>query len=384
MSNLCHHPFTSVDITSNGTLRPCCKFMSRDLPEFNIKDGLDAYEKSQWLSDLRESFVKNEKPRGCERCWKEEDAGFESKRQMDKSILGHIDLDGFMDLPPEKRKLKYLSISFGNLCNLACRICGAHSSSRWASEMKKLNPDLKLKDLIYKWHQDPVHMQDIYEKTKEVIHVDVVGGEPMLTEIPEHFDLLNKMKKEGQTKDTELHYTTNATTYPSDANIDIWKAFKKVEIQMSIDDTGERFEYNRWPANWDQVYRNIKKYQKLAYDNDNIQLSISHSLSAFTILYQDEFHTWCIRQGLPLPWVGLITDPYYYRVNIFNDDIQQKIREKLSQSKIKQVRQIEKHLIPNNDPNLMTAFRNFVSVFDEQRNQSFQKTFPELAELIRY
>ena len=384
MNNFCHHPFTSIDITSSGKLRPCCKFMTNEIPNFNIKDGLDSYEKSQWLDNLRQQFIRNEKPRGCERCWKDEDAGFKSQRQMDKSILGHINLENFMDLPPEKRKLKYLSISFGNLCNLACRICGAHSSSRWASELKKMDKDIKLKDLIYKWHQDPTQMGDVYEKTKDVIHIDIVGGEPMLTEIPEHFEYLDKLRKDGQADKVVLHYTTNATTFPSDSNLQIWKAFKQVEIQMSIDDIGERFEYNRWPAKWSEVYHNIKRYQKLVKENDNMKLSISHSLSAFTILYEEEFHIWCVKEGLPLPWVGLITDPYYYRPNIFNQSVLDSIKEKLSKSKLKQVRQLTKYLTPTNDPNTMTAFRNFVALFDNQRNQNFQKTFPELAELIRY
>ena len=91
-----------------------------------------------------------------------------------------------------------------------------------------------------------------------------------------------------------------------------------------------------------------------------------------------------MKEGLPLPWVGLITDPYYYRPNIFNQSVLDSIKEKLSKSKLKQVRQLTKYLTPTNDPNTMTAFRNFVALFDNQRNQNFQKTFPELAELIRY
>lgn len=376
MSNFCHNPFVGLDIHPNGQIRPCCKFLKSEIPYFNIQDGIDKYKSSEWLKSLQNQFLNGQKPKGCERCWKEEETGILSKRQMD-----HDRYSGeFNNEYLKKTKFINISVAFGNLCNIACRICGPKQSSRWASEKKK---EGESNYQIFNWYKNPRIMKDIWQSTLNAIHIDIPGGEPLLTEINEHFEYLENFVETGREKQVSLHYTTNGTIFPKDKNIAIWKKFKEIDLQISIDGTKNKFEYNRWPARWDEVYTNIKKYQKLSKDNPNIRLSISHSISVFTILYADQFFKWCIREGLPAPWTGLVSTPEYYNPAVLPKEVKKKLSTILDQSTIKEVRKLKYYLQYDNSK----YFNQFLSVtrqLDTIRNQNFQTTFPELAELIRH
>jgi len=300
MSNFCHNAFLGLNISPNGQLKPCCKFLTSEMPPFHISKGIDRYKNSEWLRDIQKQFLDGKKPSGCERCWKEEAAGVKSKRQLDferhKNKFESMDLDNSNFLN--------INLAFGNLCNLACRICSPEVSSKWASEKKKEDG---AHYPIWDWFKNPNIMNDIWNHTEQAIHIDIPGGEPLLLEIPEHFTYLEKFVKTKRANEISLHYTTNGTTFPTAEHIKIWQSFREIDIQMSIDDIGPRFEYNRWPANWNQVYENIKKYQQLSKSNTNIRLSISYSISALTIIYIDNFFKWCIRENLPAPWMGLVS-----------------------------------------------------------------------------
>jgi len=375
MENFCYNAFVGLDINPAGDIKPCCKFLSNNIPRFNLKQGIDSYKKSPWLKKLQKDFLQNKKPAGCERCWKEEKAGIESKRQIDYQKYSKK----FKQINLEKPKFINISLSFGNICNLACRICSPASSSRWASEKNKVDKNKKYP--IYNWFNNKKIMNDIYKNTKDAIHIDIPGGEPLLLEISEHFEYLQKFKKH-QAKEISLHYTTNGTTFPKPKFIDLWSRFKKIDIQLSIDDINERFEYNRWPARWKNVYENIKKFKKLC-KNKKYKLSISFSISAFTILYAEDFFKWCVKEGLPAPWMGLVSKPLYYSPSVFPKPVLKKIKNKLEKSKIKEIVKLKKY-VEYEHSQYFDQFLKIVQQLDLSRKQKFQKTFPELAEILRY
>lgn len=369
MKHFCHNAFTGLDISPSGDIRPCCKFLEDKIPKFNIKDGVGIYKNSKFLKDLQKQFINNERPEGCNRCWIEEDAGIRSKRQLDYiRHKTHFDL-----LDVNKNTFTNISLAFGNICNFACRICGPNSSSRWVAEISKHDKQLKP---IHQWYKDSNIMNDIFEHTKDAVHFDIPGGEPLLLEIKEHFGFLKKFNL-TKSKEISLHYTTNGSVFPEQDFLDVWSNFKEVDIQLSIDDIGDRFEYNRWPGKWNEVYSNIKKFQTLEKESDNIRLSISFTVSAFTIYYADEFYQWCLNEKLPAPWMGRLNAPLYYRTGIFNKELNNKIRKKLLQSKFSEVRKLASY-VQDSDHQYYTEFLEAIDKFDHIRGQKFQKTFPEL------
>lgn len=377
MKNLCYNAFIGLDIDIRGRVRPCCKILGNSMPVFAVENGIKEYQESKWLSNFQKQFLDGKRPAGCIRCWKEEDAGVKSKRQLDyeryKEQFEKLDLHS-------KTDFKNILMSFGNLCNLACRICSPARSSKWASEMNNLDGK---RYPIYTWHKDKKVMEDIFQFTKNAIHFDITGGEPLLVESEEHFDFLNRLQEHGNSKKISLHYVTNGTTYPGEEYLKVWKSFKEVDIQMSIDGTEEKFEFNRWPAKWSQVYSNIKKYQKLKKESENIKLSLSHTISAFTIYYVDDFVKWCLREGLPMPWMGVLNWPTHYRPSVFKKSVRDKIKEHLLQSKSSQVRNLTNYL-DTDDSDSFGDFEDWVAKLDKARTQTFSKTFPELWKMFTH
>ena len=343
------------------------------MPKFNVRDGIEKYRSSDFLKELREQFLRDEKPKGCSRCWIEEDAGIKSKRQLDyerhKEEFDKIDL--------KDRDFKNVSVSFGNLCNFACRICSASNSSKWVSENIK-NTGKKFP--IHDWFKRKDIMEDVFRFTKDAIHFDIPGGEPLLLELPEQFEFLGRFSDQ-QSQKISIHYTTNGSNFPKKEFLDQWDRFKEIDIQISIDDTGKRFEYNRWPGKWSEVYENIKKLQELEKDKGNVRLSISFTVSAFTVAYAKEFFEWCLSEGLPKPWMGRLNYPYHYCVEILPEVISGPIKEQLRSSEFEDVRNLANYL-DGSKKDLLPVFKEKVTELDRFRNQSFVQTFPELVSLM--
>ena len=371
----CYNAFTGLDIGTYGRIRPCCKFDIDHIPVFNIANGISSYRNSTWLKQLQYEFIQGKRPAGCNRCWVEEDAGIESRRQMDYKRHQHR-LD---KLTLKEKDFIIVGVAFNNLCNLACRICGPWASSTWMAEQKKQDPSLSTKPST--WHKMGNNLQDLYEYSQNASLLEIVGGEPFLSDFPEHLDFLQKFVDSGNAKNIILHYTTNGTIFPAQEYRDIWNNFKEVEIQLSIDDIEERFEYNRWPAKWPEVYNNIKSFQFYADSHDNINITTAYTVSAFTIGYASQFTEWCRQQELSEPWFGLVNKHAYYHPGILDNDIKNNIRKTLLASESEKVRNLAAYL--DSKKSDMPAFMQEVQRLDAHRKQNFQETFPELVPVCK-
>jgi MoaA/NifB/PqqE/SkfB family radical SAM enzyme len=88
------------------------------------------------------------------------------------------------------------------------------------------------------------------------------GGEPMLSK--EHVKFLHAVPDKSQ---VYLNYNTNGTILPNQELQQLWSSFKLVQLDFSIDDIGHRFEYQRYPAQWNNVVKNLQWYIEFAPHN---------------------------------------------------------------------------------------------------------------------
>ena len=255
---ICMLPWTSMEVTPIGTYRPCCLY-NESIPNLSVRDGHSIHDAqhSDYMKDLRQQFLKGEKPKGCNACWQEESVvGRMSKRKATfikmKNVQSNYTESGVAPI--------FLDLKLGNICNLKCRICGSWSSSKWAQEEIDLangnNPTAiqQLKD--GQWPRKiPSWWEALEDSLPHIEYLEFTGGEPFL--IAEHFDLLEKLVEKGYASKIDIHYNTNGTIWP--ARSDLWKHFKRVEIAFSIDDVSARFEYQRHGADWEQVYSTVMK-----------------------------------------------------------------------------------------------------------------------------
>jgi sulfatase maturation enzyme AslB (radical SAM superfamily) len=362
-SSMCLHPWVGLDINPQGNMKPCCKFSK------NISNNLGEYFQSSGLKLLKNKFLNGEKPSDCARCWRDEDAGLQSKRLLDWEYI-------FKKQVPDMNSLSVLSLPFGNSCNLACRTCNSFSSSTWGKEAKKIKsfiPDIEIFPHT-RYYQDSNFINTILNQSDNLIHIDFPGGEPFQAGLNEHFDFLSKLKNKDK---ITLHYTTNGTKTIPKKFFDVWALFKHVDCQFSIDGTGDIFEYNRWPAKWSLVYDNLKYFQE---NHSELQLSISHTVSIFTIWHLNNFIDFCKKENLPDPYLGLLHNPSRYSIHVLPESTKKEISKRLQNPLTEP---IKKDLFSNDFTSLLEETFKWIKILDDMRNQSFEKTFPELNESIR-
>lgn len=359
---LCYAPWANLDISPQGKISPCCKFQTQHYNhQFNMqRDNLDDYLNSNFLNDVKHELDRGIWPVGCDRCRIEEQSNIQSMRQLNNRRWEEEFKDSWITA----------SIAFGNTCNLKCISCSPYSSSKWHKEHKQIyNTDIK----PVKFYKENF-VDTLVNNAPHLIHLDIPGGEPFLSGVNEQQQLLNHYIQTGQSKKITLHYTTNTTIYP-DANWwELWKSFKQVEIQLSIDGVEDRNEYIRFPSKWSQTLTNIDSF--LNTTQDNLQLSVSHTVSAYNIFYLDEFFTWCYSIGLPKPWMGRVNTPLHMRPTVWPDKTF--IIDRLSQSRYPDVQNWIGLLEANDDAEHFETFKTKVHEHDRYRGTNFAKTFPEL------
>jgi radical SAM protein with 4Fe4S-binding SPASM domain len=369
----CYSPWTNIDISPSGDITPCCKFQKKYYDRiYNIQqDSIYDYMNSNLLQNVKLDFEKQQWPVGCERCKIEEQNGIDSKRNLDwdrwQEYYKKFDLND--------PNFITASIAFGNTCNLKCITCGSHSSSRWQQEYREIYnvfyPHVKFykKDFIEKF----------IELAPGLIHLDIPGGEPFLSGVEEQKALLHYYIDQNRANQITLHYTTNATVFPDNSWWNLWSHFKEIDLQLSIDGIHDRYEYIRFPAEWQQVVNNIQKYIDQNQSRTNFRLSVSHTVSAYNILYLDEFFNWCYNIGLPRPWLGRVHNPSHMRPTVWPEAVRKFIANQLQKSQHSDVQVWSELILNNNDSKYFTEFKQRLQQHDQHRGLDFKKTFPEMA-----
>ena len=371
----CFAPWSNLEILPTGDILPCCKFQSSHYADkFNIKQHtIEEYRQSSMLSDIKQQFQQEQWPSGCERCKIEEENGIQSKRQLDHTRWKHH----YDEYDLDSNALLTASLALGNTCNLKCIICSPHASSKWNKEYKDL------------YHVEIASIQDVRQDVisslttiaPNLVHIDMHGGEPFLSSIEQHQALLDHYIHTKQAKNISIHYTTNATIFPGIDWTQRWQHFAEVDLQLSIDGVAHRYEYQRYPADWNTVVANVHRYLELQH-RPNIKLSVAHTVSAYNIFYIEEFVQWCNQIGLPRPWMGKLHRPAHLRPSVWPNTAKEAIVNKLQSSTIEDVRVWAKLMQNTDDQNLFEQFQQFVQRHDQYRNLNFKTTFPEMAQYI--
>lgn len=376
METFCYAPWNNIEILPSGKILPCCKFQDQYYDQkFNIdQHTISDFRNSAMLEEIKKDFLAGQWPKGCERCKIEEDAGIPSRRQMDFQRWRHhydaYDIDS--------GELLTVGIALGNVCNLKCIVCHPSASSLWTKEYQDLY-QITVPKLD---HFRKNFVSSITDLAPNLVHLDIHGGEPFLAAIKEHQALLDHYIQTGRAKDVTIHYTTNATIWPDDTWFDRWRNFATIDIQLSIDGIGDRFEYLRYPAKWSVLTENVDRYLQKQRHNPWLTLSVSHTVSAFNIYYIDEFSTWCDHIGLPAPWMGKVHNPRHLRPSVWPQPIKQHIIDRIGCSQYDSVLKWTKILTDNDDSEYFEEFLKYMHRHDIYRALSYQQTFPEMSSLL--
>jgi hypothetical protein len=230
--NTCYDAFKNINIVSQGdhlAISPCCVSPVKSIDKIDFKN--DSY-----LNQVREGWHSGKFPSACNDCKKTESSGMISRRQ------GSI--QWYTDHNSDNTDIDLIRLDYwtGDLCNLACVICGPDNSSKWKQE---LSIPIQSRHVVVNKFWRSLDLT-----TLKFIHFN--GGEPLLSK--EHVAFLKEIPNKSR---VHINYNTNATVLPDQYLLDLWSEFQLVQLDFSIDDIRERFEYQRYPAKWAKVVDNL-------------------------------------------------------------------------------------------------------------------------------
>jgi hypothetical protein len=431
----CPIPWIFQAVRNNGDIRICCQanvtenqgvVRKEDGTPFNAgKDVMEEARNAELMRAVRLNMLEGQWSTECGRCQQEEASGLSSRRQYEKenwkfnieAAKKITNQDGSVTGP----KLEYYDLRFGNLCNLACRMCGPTDSHTWYEQWTdyhgshsytdthgtvKLtrNDNGRLTTNDYDWHGSETFWQQLEANILNIRHVYMAGGEPMMIE--RHYEFLQRCIDQGQSSKMILEYNTNMTNLPNRV-LDMWTKFLQVRVGASIDGIENVLEYQRWPLKWNQAYKNLQKLDQYAIDNKNILAWLACTITAYNVWHIPEFMRWKLEQSgfkkinstlkRPIITHHVAHGPKRVNIRILPDGLKQdlskfyekhgnyfasKYSSEISQSATMILNSILKYTTTGNYSDKLTEFVKFTRYLDKARNNNILDIVPQYRALF--
>lgn len=240
------------------------------------------------INVIRQDLLQGVPSSACKKCWDLESIGQESRRQQENKFLDYkldrdiekIEQDCRQNLHKELVYQIYLS----NLCNQACVTCNDSASTKWAELKRQVGlPSKKLQ---------VTEVNSLGIDFANAKRMSILGGEPLFD--PQLEVLLSQLA-EHNNNDCFVSFVTNGSVPLSQKLVDLLSSFSDINICVSIDGIGSRFEYMRWPGQWNSLVSNLDQYRAVT----NNKVSVSYTVSSVNAIYYDETVEWFKSQGLP-------------------------------------------------------------------------------------
>lgn len=430
--SFCPLPWIHLATRPNGDVRLCCTANASGANIIDTKDAglikhngqvmnlknhtIEEVWNSEQMKATRVQMLNNEQPHSCTKCYQEEINGITSKRQWETvvwkdrididSIVAKTSVDGHLpvDIP-------YFDLRLGNMCQLKCIMCSPHDSSAWIKEWKVQYPKYKTIELQqdqqwdidfdYTWYQKGVFLESMRSQAHNIKELYFAGGEPLL--IPEHYKILEFMVESKASKDCILRYNSNGLELPEKL-FELWKNFKQVKFNFSVDAVGVRNDYIRYPSKWKDVVANLVRLDDTP---DNITVNIACAVSLLNVLNISELAYWkesmnFKKINLPPYGAGLVGThlvylPSYLNVRVlpthFKNIVANHIEDFCSRRSSNQEfmnnpygihrwQGLVKYMMAEDWSSKLPVLQDYLTVTDQQRGTSFIDVFPELTDLF--
>jgi sulfatase maturation enzyme AslB (radical SAM superfamily) len=315
---------------------------------------------------LRENNKNNNWDTGCSNCQRLENSGHTSMRQGMNDGLG---IQGKTDLLGPVRIDLTLDIS----CNLACRSCGPNFSTLWQKHLKDHG----------EW-DNPIESHQSYNNAilalskldlSNLRMLVFCGGETLLGQA--YWEVVKWLADNvpNAKQQLTLCFQTNGTQPIAPRNYDLIDRFHLVKLHISLDGVGKRFEYLRWPAEWNQVVDNILQIKQTA--PSNVMFLVEETISIFNLWYTNELSEWTQQNFTTNREGDVVKHTKHLAIGIYSLDA-------CSQEYVSAMQQRNnKHLVPANwkeSTEKIQSMIDQIKKFDQFRSQSFAETFPRVAE----
>lgn len=251
---------------------PCCEWRGTPL-QFNIEKR----DKSFYWQNIKKAMIKKDMSKlskTCAECIECEQRGAQSTRLYIKKYVERKNNPWILD------KINQIDFRPSNLCNMRCGMCNSSNSSLLAKEFG---------ETVYQFDSKNIYDLDLSKLKK----IKILGGEPSIQ--PEVYEFLEYFLKTYNNR-PEIHFTSNMTNV-NKRWLDIINKFKHASISMSIDGTGEIFEYLRPPGKWHIIKRNIKTMQE--YQHVSLRLKFHVTIGLVAMLTVDDWLPYFLKNKTP-------------------------------------------------------------------------------------
>jgi sulfatase maturation enzyme AslB (radical SAM superfamily) len=335
-----------VTIYNNGKIGPCCQISE------NYLKPISELTNPNRFADLKTQTP----PRACQICVQDEADGIGSYRKF------------FNSEKINRPGLQFVDIRNTNLCNIKCRYCGPHFSNKWGEELGQ-TPSIK---------NTPIEQYRDLLITDSLHWMYFTGGEPMISS--DHWDLLEYVIDLGIASRISIMYNSNLTTvkYKDKDIADIWRQFKQVRVNCSVDAVGEPLNYIRSGSDWNRISGNINHIRNLA---PNVQIYLTPVISILNIWFLKDLLQWSVEQNIPVEPI-ILTGPDYLALDVMPDQCQEHALEILTEIENVQVltanmiSKIKNMISKNQNQYLFQHTINHILLLDHMRKERLYDLLP--------
>jgi organic radical activating enzyme len=427
----CPLPWIHLATRPNGDVRVCCTANASGAGDEDSKEvglvkqngqvmNLQTHSiaevwNSNYMRTVRLQMLEGKIPPSCTKCFEEESKGIVSKRQWESAVWNErLDVATIVDATGEDGSLPvdipYFDLRLGNLCQLKCVMCSPHDSSSWIKEWKLQYPKYKTielrqdqqwnSDFDYTWYKKGSFLNDMRSQSYNIRELYFAGGEPLL--IPEHYKILEFMVETGAAKSCILRYNSNGLELPEKL-FELWKHFKEVKFNFSVDAVGTRNDYIRYPSKWADVVANL---ERLDDTPNNITVNIACAVQLLNVMNVPELVHWKESKNfkkinLPPYGAGLVGThlvylPSYLNVRVLPQHLKAKVIKSIEYFCSRRSNDTEfmqnpygykrwqglvQYMMAEDWSNKLPLLYDYLTVTDEQRGTDFRQVFPELKDL---
>jgi sulfatase maturation enzyme AslB (radical SAM superfamily) len=418
----CPSPWFHTRINNSGNYEYCRWAVKHDrqgLPSITTQSPV--YWFQHGMSGIRKQLLAGEQPEGCSECYQVEKHGKVSGRQrqllkigvtvdnFEKTMLSTPwlqefkntkDRDGATDQLPQDWQ-----IDLGNFCNSACLFCEPHSSSRLASEFKRIGFIKELPPTA--WVDNPENIEmfvDMLERTPKLAYLHFIGGETLIT--PAFRKILQALIDNDLCKEISIGFTTNLTTWDSEI-VKLLCEFKQVNLGMSVECLHPANDYARYGSNLATVERMMKRWIDVARQQGWLtQIRITPTI--LTVLHLDSIYRFAMAEGLAVESCNFLNDPAFMRPSVLPPQYRAQVIDRLQAWIDQQVPGAKDQIVNTRDPNQAATqvlqdamsyveyFRNepdeshrlpdlidYLKIMEQSRKNSVLDYLPEYEELFR-
>lgn len=328
----CPSPWFHMRITSSGKYGYCRwskSSHSTNIASASIRDCSVTEYFQDLLSPIRQELLNGAQLDACSRCHNMESHGKVSgrERQLLKVSVQTERFSKRLASSPwipifdysnshSGHTLEHVQdwqIDLGNFCNSACVFCSPKSSSKLATEFKKLGIVSDVPEPA--WTNDVELVDNLCASllaSKRLQYLHFIGGETIIT--PAFRRILNNIVDSGRSKEITIGFTTNLTVWDSEIG-NLLEQFKQVNVGVSVETFSSVNNYVRWPSDIVEIKQTLSRWQELCQRNGwLIQIRITPTCLSIHEITTILDYAW--QHQIPIESCDFLTEPEFLKINV--------------------------------------------------------------------